>query len=302
VIVPDGVIWYLPFEALQVKTKGETQSLISRFRIRYAPTLSLATSEGPGRNAAGNTAVIVGKLYPNAEDRVALAAFDEFAAAVPNAVALKSPPPAASSVYGTLFRQLVVFEDIPASEQDPYNWPLAPLERSKSGAALADWLMLPWGGPDVVVLPGFHTAAEDAMKRSHRLPGNEMFLATCGLMANGARTVLLSRWRTGGESSFDLVREFTQELSRTSPAEAWQRAVLLCNSTRLNLEGEPRVKRTTTEETPKGTHPFFWAGYMLIDCGTEAERAESKDQPAVPTKNATPPKGAQPATKSTSTK
>ena len=49
------------------------------------------------------------------------------------------------------------------------------------------------------MLPGFHTAAEDALKRMNRvLPGNDMFLAVCGLMANGSRTLLLSRWRTGG--------------------------------------------------------------------------------------------------------
>ena len=42
VIVPDGVMWYLPFEALQVTVEGKLQPLISRFRIRYAPTISLA--------------------------------------------------------------------------------------------------------------------------------------------------------------------------------------------------------------------------------------------------------------------
>ena len=49
------------------------------------------------------------------------------------------------------------------------------------------------------------------------LPGNEVFLSVCGLMANGARTMLLSRWRTGGQTSFDLVREFIQELADTAP-------------------------------------------------------------------------------------
>ncbi len=54
----------------------QSQPLISRFRIRYAPTLSLATFPGPGRNPAGNTAVVVGKLYPRDDDAVARAAFD----------------------------------------------------------------------------------------------------------------------------------------------------------------------------------------------------------------------------------
>ncbi len=271
-IVPDGALWYLPFEALQVTTDGQSQPLIARFRIRYAPTLSLATSHGPGRNPTGHTAVVVGKLYSHDEDSVARTAFDQLAAVVPGAVALRSPPPAPSPIYGSLFPRLIVLDDLVFSEKDPYAWSPAPIDRGKTGGSLADWLLLPWGGPDVVILPGFHTTAEDALKRMHKgIPGNDVFLSVCGLMANGARTVLLSRWRTGGQTSFDLVREFTQELPRTSPADAWQRAVLLTIGSRLNIEAEPRLKRTTADETPKADHPFFWAGYMLVDCGAAPE-------------------------------
>jgi tetratricopeptide (TPR) repeat protein len=282
VIVPDGVLWYLPFEAMQVTTNGQTQPLLMRFRIRYAPTVSLTTAVGPGHNAIGNTAVVVGKLYPRDDDAVARAAFDQLAAVVPGAVALKSPPPAPSSIYGTLFQRLVVLDDIVYTEQDPYGWALAPIDRGKAGGSLADWLVLPWGGPEVVVLPGFHTAAEDGLKRIRKvLPGNDVFLPVCGLMANGARTVLLSRWRTGGQTSFDLVREFMQELPRTSPADAWQRAVLLAQGSRLNLEAEPRLKRGATDETPKGDHPFFWAGYMLVDSGTTPQQSEPEPEEPV---------------------
>ena len=37
VVVPDGPLWYVPFDALQVKVQGRLQPLISRFRVRYAP-------------------------------------------------------------------------------------------------------------------------------------------------------------------------------------------------------------------------------------------------------------------------
>jgi hypothetical protein len=235
--------------------------------------------------------VVVGKLYPRDEDAVARKAFEELAAVVPGAVALRPPPPAPSSVYGSLFQRLVVLDDVVVSEQEPYGWALAPIDRGKAGGSLAEWFMLPWGGPDVVVLPGFHTAAEDALKRVHKgPPGNDLFLTVCGLMANGARTVLLSRWRTGGQTSFDLAREFTQELPRTSPADAWQRAVQLTAGSRLNFDAEPRIKHVTADEAPRTVHPFFWAGYMLVDCGTRAAQPESRpDEPAVKPKDAGPP-------------
>ena len=112
----------------------------------------------------------------------------------------------------------------------------------------------------MVILPGFHTAAEDAMKRVGRnLPGNDLFLSVCGLMANGARTVLLSRWRSGGQTSFDLVREFAQELSDTTPADAWQRAVMLTVDSRLNLEAEPRIKRAASRGNAQG-EPIRFSG------------------------------------------
>jgi len=60
-------------------------------------------------------------------------------------------------------------------------------------------------------------------------------------MANGARTVLVSRWRTGGQTSFDLVREFLQELPNSSASDAWQRAVQLTMDANVNLSAEPRI-------------------------------------------------------------
>jgi CHAT domain-containing protein len=276
VIVPDGMLWFLPFDALQVTVGGQSQSLISRFRIRYAPTMSLSsTTQARRQKPTGNTAVILGKLYPRDEDSVSKAAFERLSAALPGTVALKPPQPGPNAAYKLFFNRLIVLEDIAVNDQDPYGWTPAPIERGKSGGSLADWMSLPWGGPEQIILPGYHTAAEDGLKKSARgMPGDEVFLSVCGLMSCGARTILLSRWRTGGQSSFDLVREFAQELPHTSPADAWQRAVLLENAAQLNVEAEPRIKRAPTDEAPLANHPFFWAGYMLIDSSQVAQKFE----------------------------
>jgi CHAT domain-containing protein len=279
IIVPDGITWYVPFDALPVTVNGQLHSLISRFRIHYAPTISLATSAQPRRTKpAGNTAVVLGKLYAREDESVVKAAFEQLAAALPGTVALKSPAPGAIADYKLVFDRLLVLDDLTTNEQEPYGWTPAPLDKSRAGGTLADWMELPWGGPEQIVLPGFHTAAEDAMKKpSRNAPGEEVFLSACGLMSSGARTVLLSRWRTGGQSSLDLAREFTQELPHATPAEAWQRAVLLETGTQLNLDAEPRIKHAAADEkAPKADNPFFWAGYMLFDSTQISQQAEPK--------------------------
>src|SRR6185437_8920920 len=173
-------------------------------------------------------------------------AFSEIGKTVPGAVALRSPMPKDLAAYATLFDGLIVLNEVPTSEEDPYDW--SPLPQDQKGAgAVANWFALPWGGPDFVIMPSFHTAAENAMKKQTGEPGNEVFLSVCALMANGARTVLLSRWRTGGQSSIDLVREFVQELPHTSAADAWQRSLLLVSKDSLNPLGEPRLRLTAHE-------------------------------------------------------
>lgn len=289
VIVPDGVLWYVPFEALQVKVDNQLTPLVARFRIRYAPTASLAVPNGRGlnQNPSAQTAVVVGRLYPRDDEAVARAAYEDFARAVPRAIALGGPPlPGPSAVYSSLMDRLVVLDDIQPSEKGPFGWSPIQIDRGKPGGTLGDWLSLPWQGPETLILPGFHTAAEGALKGvSTTAPGAEMFLSICGLMSTGARTILLSRWRTGGQSSFDIVREFAQELPHTSPADAWQRAVLVTADTRLDLAREPRVKRTLADVPPKGDHPFFWAGYMLIDEGVPDKPPEGVPEAAAAAKD-----------------
>jgi hypothetical protein len=116
--------------------------------------------------------------------------------------------------------------------------------------------------------------AETGLKGSRRSsprsaaarPGSEIFQTACGLMAGGARTVLVTRWRTGGRTNFDLVREFVQELPNSPAADAWQRACVLAREAPLDITHEPRVTRPDeSAETPTADHPFFWAGYLLVD-------------------------------------
>jgi hypothetical protein len=138
--------------------------------------------------------------------------------------------------------------------------------------------LYPFGGPDRVLLPGFRTSAETGLKS--KTPGGgdggDMFLTTCGLMANGARTVMLSRWRVGGKTSYDLTREFALELPHSSAAAAWQRSVHLAMHSPLDATLEPRLKLTSGDGAWTAAHPFFWSGYMISDIGMPKRGLELK--------------------------
>jgi hypothetical protein len=155
---------------------------------------------------------------------------------------------------------------------------------------MAAWFELPYGGPERVLLSGFATAAEQGLKGSTRRrgqaavrAGDDLFATLCGMMENGARTILLTRWRTGGRTNFELMREFAQELPNSAADEAWQRACLLAREAPLEAAREPRLKRSDeTGEAPTADHPFFWAGYLLVDTSPRNgaatdEKAENPD-------------------------
>jgi CHAT domain-containing protein len=293
IIVPDNLIWYVPFEALQVDDgpNQEQVSLISKVRIRYAPTVGLGVPDTRPRLARGNLAVVLGRLFPNDSEDVSQAAFDELEQAVPGALCVKGHLFIPSGLYKTLFDRLVVLGDI-APAESPYSWSPIPLDHRSPGSTLSSWFALPWGAPDQVILPGFHTSAENSLK--HSAAGNDLFYSLCGLMSTGARTVLISRWRPGGQTSFDLVREFVQELPHTTAADAWQRSVLLSSEQPVNPTQEPRINKAGMSNPPKADHPFFWAGFLLADTGAKpqseaAEPAAAIVQPAAPAKaNAVP--------------
>jgi len=266
VIVPDGPLWYVPFEALQIAGGTNSRPLISQAMVRYVPTLSLANGDSRGHKPNARTAVVTGRILPGQDVQVTAGAFEEIRLALPGASRIAARLPAPSGYFAATCDRVIVLNDLERNARSMYDWSPMYLDRAKPGDSLDSWLALPWHGPAQLVLPGLHTPAENALRRGGT--GNEVFLAVCGLMASGSRSVLLSRWPVGGQSTFDLIREYVQELPFASAAEAWQRSVRLTRSALLDPELEPRVNASGLREDLKANHPFFWAGYLLADTGS----------------------------------
>jgi hypothetical protein len=276
IIIPDSVLWYLPFEALPLSDDAEAQPLVSRVRVRYVPTLGLAAPDPTPKASLDRTAVVAGKLFPRDDVEVAAGEYDKIAEALPTAMRMMNNLPAPSALFATQLDQLIVYHDLDeSSARGPYDWSPTPVDKGKATTSLADWFSLPWDAPRQVVLPGFHTPVETSLRKGGT--GDELFLTACAFLASGSKTVLVSRWRTGGQTSYDLMREFALESPHMAADAAWQRSVELARHSPLDPMSHPRLKPSEELDGLSASHPFFWAGYLLIDTGAEPK----SDKPAI---------------------
>ena len=274
VIVPTGPLWYVPFEAMSVRTGDQLRPLLTAsaapLTIRYAPTAALGIPNQPSwRSANAETLMICGKLSPRDSVDVSLEAVNRYSQSgignlhVFSADERNVSLPGAPSAFASQVQQLVVLDNVPMSP--PLAWsPFTTRDRTP----VASWLTLPWGGPRLVVLPGFHTAAESSFRQTVVHNGDDLFLSAMLLQACGARSVLISRWSTGGRVSYDLVEQFLLQLGERPSSLAWRQAILEVGSNPIKVDEEPRVRADRDMEAPPiANHPFFWGAFMLIDRG-----------------------------------
>ncbi len=280
VIVPDGWLWYFPFDVLPVATNqagADKQQLRDVCRIRYAPTRSLAVLRYEPR-AAGTTCLLLGRMARGEKEPDAAAAGAAMTAGIGPAIRLElSAHGPSAPLVGSLFDSLVIYDE-PVAADAPGLVALLTATQGRGGMTLGDWTFPPPKRPQQMVLPGLQTAMGNGLQAVPSRPGQDLFLTVTDVVAAGATTALVTRWRNGGRITNELVREFLQEAASRgdmTPVAAWQRAVDVVTPERPDLESEPRIKPTAGEDHfPDGRHPFFWAGFMLVDCGRGVYAAE----------------------------
>ncbi|MBA2117307.1 tetratricopeptide repeat protein [Bremerella alba] len=274
VIVPDDVLWYVPFEALHTDDglgAGHTVPVSEVIPIRYAPTASLAVPQKDARPRPQNTAIIVGRLFNSDESDITLEQYDQLKDAFTAPSKIDRPPVGATSMLAKVWDQMVVIDDSEdANRGDIWNWSPAQADRSKSGSELAAWLRSPLGGPEVIYLPGFHSGAEDALKGN--TTGGDIFLTALGLMATGSETVVLSRWHSAGSASMATVEGIARRIADMPASTAWQETMAEVRDLPLDPNKEPRLKGSGAAIPQTLDHPYFWADMMLIDTGINPKK------------------------------
>ena len=252
------------------------------FTIRYSATVSLALPNAVGRSAFVGTTLIWGQTFPKEPAERIEAAVERFSRAISKTEATTAENMRAipGSLYAARLRRLVVWEEVLA---DKWNWsPVVLGNRPRPGNSVSAWIESPWGAPRLIVMPALRTPAENSLKGGGI--GAELALAVLAMQASGADTMLLSRWRTGGRSAYDLTQDFVKNYENEPAADAWKNAVLSLMARDVIPDEEPRLKKLgRSEEIPKYSAPFWWAGYMLIDSGeaVEEDRLEEFDVEAV---------------------
>lgn len=281
IIVPDGLLWYVPFGALPIEGDNETVPLVSLSKLRIAPTMGLALGNTVPWRRVQHSAIVGTDIVPGEKEDEQLANLQPLLSSLDRRDEVPDPLPASAHLFGSMLDTLVVLKEQELSTSQPLSWEPLPTNRSSAGSTLDEWMGLPRQGPQRMIYPAVRTIAENGGKSTRRKatgsPGTELFLASCGLMSGGAQTILLSRWQVGGKSTMEITREFVQELPHTTAADAWQRTVQLAKELPIEPVEEPRVKAGKDDPDLTAAHPIFWSGYLLIDAG--APSSEEADRP-----------------------
>ncbi len=263
VIVPEGPLWYLPFEALMVPDdSGEPTLLIRRVRVRYVPFASLALPQKGVRRPLPRTLVVVGPMAPGQPEPLLRQVRQRLEETLPDATVAGVDQIVPEATLRTQVDRLFVVADQGPWRGPVFRWNAVPTVNSAASNRLGFWLQLPWGVPEEVVWLGTHTPAATGLREKGT--GEELFLLSGLLFASGAQTVLLARWNPGGWSSVELLREYLTEVQQAPAAQAWRRAVLVMAPTPVDPQVEPRLDHSSGP-VPQVGHPFFWASVMVLD-------------------------------------
>ena len=239
-------------------------------RVRYAPMLGYAIPQLAVRPKRPSTAVFLGKIYPRDDANQSQRSLQKLKEASPEIIEISAAKAAGGAdprLLAPRMDRLVVWQDweLGTPPRDWVMWQLG----ARNKTTLQDQLGLPWLSPRWILAPGMQTsAASSILKGATATDGSDLFWTACAMMTSGSQTAVLSRWRVGGESTALLTGEMLKNAELGSTAtESWHKAIETLRAAQLEPEQEPRVQRTRKGEKISASHPFFWAGYLLVQSG-----------------------------------
>lgn len=264
VVVPDGILWYFPFELIQAKRGDEEFNLIDLLDIRYSPTLSLAFVPQRPQRELQSTAVTLAKIHTKGEKSVVRKAFESLGAEMPDAVKFETVSKNVSTrLLATLFDQVVIWEEILLSG-GLQAMDLIPISLGPANPiSLGRWMRLPLEGPEQIIFSSFHSDAGSGLRG--KKGGSDLFVTSVILMGSGSRNLLISRWRTGGANSLEFTKTFAQKAPQMPNSDALRESLAIARDLELDYSLEPQIKLKKDDPPIKADHPYFWATWMRFE-------------------------------------
>jgi CHAT domain-containing protein/tetratricopeptide (TPR) repeat protein len=249
VLLPDGPLWNLPFQAL---LRPDGVHLLERHTIFYAPSLTyLRESRRHSQPAASRGLLALGNpaaaQLPNASREVQVLAelyAREGARTLTGAQATRQAWMSDAPDYRVLH---LATHGILNPANPMYSWlSLAPGKDSADGALEARDIFAMNLHADVAVLSACDTA------RGGVLAGEGLVGMSWAFLAAGARSTVVSQWGVDSAGTTDLMLAFHRNLKaapNSGRAQCLQKAMLA-------------VRRM-----PQYSHPFYWASFVLVGNG-----------------------------------
>jgi CHAT domain-containing protein/Tfp pilus assembly protein PilF len=255
-IVPDGLLWTLPFQALTTKRGNH---LVEQYALSYAPSLSVLheMNDRPKETISNESLIAFGnpvigrdeKLnqdicpLPEAETEIA-----EVAATVPSKLkkvligreadekSFKALAPGYATIHlathGVLDNRNPLYSHILLTKTDG--------DVENDGSLEAREIMSMRLDADLAVLSACETG------NGRISPGEGVIGMSWAFFVAGTRSMVVSQWRVNSASTAQLMKNFYQALATQRKAEALRQAS-------LRMLKNPRYR-----------HPFYWAGFVLV--------------------------------------
>ena len=266
-VIPDGPLWYFPLEALPDE---EGRFWIEKTAVRYLPLLGCVAKPSRPIPRSPVTAVLERRFWAGdgeaAEEERRAQALARLEQSIPRLVRRhpSDRPELPVFVSMTTWDQLLILTDGWPPARSLEKWSLLGGPREKgTRESVAAWLGAPLRVPYRVVLPGFHSGAEGLAES--RADGTDLFVTSCALLAGGASSVAISRWRIPADSALQLVREYVAETDELAGPRAWQRSVQLFWEATVDPEVSARLRVDPDVDAIPGKHPFFWGSLLVIE-------------------------------------
>jgi len=287
VVVPDTVLWNLPFQALQ-RTEGHF--LVEDLAISYAPSLAvLKQMHLRKKSEASTSGVLLAVGNPTLSKptlhRAGIALAGEDFGPLPEAerqvktLGLLYGPKASKIYTGSAAREDVIKAEAPkykilqfaahgvVNESSPlYSYVL--LSKSESSPT-EDGLLEAWEimnlnlNADLVVLSACETA------RGRVAGGEGVMGLSWALFAAGSPASVVSLWKIESSSTTELMLDFHRRLTSVVDHNDAEHASGIANSvSRLSKAQALRLAQLSLLRTKNYSHPFFWAAFVLMGDGS----------------------------------